>query len=209
MGPQKKKDLMSDAFDSFWQSGNHQVSTKERNYTDEAFDSLWGRNQYQPNRSAPVVVARQPVQFQQNQSPQGLTQAQHYDLIKQQQAQRYELMKQRMEMQEKLRQRRPQNNSRTNAFIGSLIKGTAKTAASIGKAGYGKVNEQYKKTEYYKKLEESRERKDGLEKLAKERRQEQLKEIRNAPTVAYKKLKNTLEKGKEMAKAEYNKKYNN
>jgi hypothetical protein len=75
MGP-KKKDLMSDAFEGFWQSGSipqHKLNTPRiKSAEDENWDSFWGRGNYTPVRKIPsasrgstYVKNVQPVKYSQ------------------------------------------------------------------------------------------------------------------------------------------------
>ena len=216
MGPQKKKDLMSTAFEGFWQSdltipGPKINTPRLKSSEDDAFDSFWGRGQYTPVKSAPVIlprpqVVRQPVQSQQiaTQEP-PLTQAQ-----------RYQLIKQRMNLQQRLysqRQKLYYKQNKVGKGITSVIKGVATGAVAASDRGLSKtrpwVMNRLEGNKSYQKIENWQAKKAGLKEHIKKRRQEELNEIHDAPTVAYKKLKTDLEKGKEMAKARYNKKYNN
>jgi len=124
MDPQnKRKDLMTSAFDDFWASdykipGPKINTPKPKNFEDDAFDSFWGRNNYAPQPRMPNMNAStgsryvanvRPVQYQQQVKPMSA-------------ADRAEIMKQELILQQIRARQGLRSSQNTGQAIGGVIK---------------------------------------------------------------------------------------
>ncbi len=176
------KDITVVALEGFWKEKKKGKPAQLRHNAfgydeDDAFNVFWEKAKPKPRS----VTIQQPQQIpvrrayvQPQSAPQGLTQAQQYQLARQ-----------RLQLQAKIRQqqikqyaRQQSSINKTKAFIGSLFKGAVKNAREITETGYNKAHSAYKKTDYYKKIEEKRIEQEAINKNKEKIRSEKLKGIR-------------------------------
>jgi hypothetical protein len=177
MGPQKKKDLMSTAFEGFWQSdltipGPKINTPRLRSHEDNAFDSLWGRGTYAPQPKMMQPVPRpQVVRAPQEVAPQQMAPTERLT-----QAQRYQLLKHRMNLQQKIYADRAASTQRANKAVAGAIKGAVKGAVNASHLVAKKVSpvvmEKIKSTGAYQKAYVSHEKEKIWNQYKKEKREE-------------------------------------